>query len=247
MQKNLNLDFFVLYSRFYRNVRKQENGSSACHHNQIFYLCDFFLFTSLFTLSKSIRLPLNMMGSCLIVLTLIASYCLACSQTFPATSGEKQDRTQQNIWFPWREWEENKPVWFSPGYVFSIQNSDQHAIVYSVTFIFPGTTVPALLNSTSNQLYLHFHSDISVAAAGFHLEYKSKTPSFLKLTQEKHAYRKANRCFTFFFLLTCFGGFFCCFLGFFSPAYQALYKWYLLNWNLKWSDIWNWWKTAFTN
>lgn len=39
-----------------------------------------------------------------------------------------------------------------------------------------GTTVPALLNSTSNQLYLHFQSDISVAAAGFHLEYKSKLP-----------------------------------------------------------------------
>ncbi|KAG8517559.1 LOW QUALITY PROTEIN: CUB and sushi domain-containing protein 1, partial [Galemys pyrenaicus] len=38
---------------------------------------------------------------------------------------------------------------------------------------FSGTTVPALLNSTSNQLYLHFQSDISVAAAGFHLEYKS--------------------------------------------------------------------------
>lgn len=37
-----------------------------------------------------------------------------------------------------------------------------------------GTTVPALLNSTSNQLYLRFQSDISVAAAGFHLEYKSK-------------------------------------------------------------------------
>lgn len=37
-----------------------------------------------------------------------------------------------------------------------------------------GTTVPALLNSTSNQLCLHFQSDISVAAAGFHLEYKSK-------------------------------------------------------------------------
>ncbi|KAF5922481.1 hypothetical protein HPG69_009527 [Diceros bicornis minor] len=36
-----------------------------------------------------------------------------------------------------------------------------------------GTTVPALLNSTSNQLYLHFQSDISVAAAGFHLEYKT--------------------------------------------------------------------------
>lgn len=39
-----------------------------------------------------------------------------------------------------------------------------------------GTTVPALLNSTSNQLYLHFYSDISVSAAGFHLEYKSKNP-----------------------------------------------------------------------
>ncbi|KAM4694506.1 CUB and sushi domain-containing protein 1 [Discoglossus pictus] len=38
---------------------------------------------------------------------------------------------------------------------------------------FSGTTVPALLNSTSNQLYLHFYSDISVAAAGFHLEYKT--------------------------------------------------------------------------
>ena len=41
-----------------------------------------------------------------------------------------------------------------------------------------GTTVPALLNSTSNQLYLHFQSDISVAAAGFHLEYKSKVTCF---------------------------------------------------------------------
>ncbi|XP_045432188.1 CUB and sushi domain-containing protein 1 isoform X1 [Pipistrellus kuhlii] len=38
---------------------------------------------------------------------------------------------------------------------------------------FSGTTVPALLNSSSNQLYLHFQSDISVAAAGFHLEYKT--------------------------------------------------------------------------
>uniref|UniRef100_A0A8C5AFZ7 CUB and Sushi multiple domains 2 n=1 Tax=Gadus morhua TaxID=8049 RepID=A0A8C5AFZ7_GADMO len=35
------------------------------------------------------------------------------------------------------------------------------------------TTVPALLNSTSNQLYLHFFSDISVSAAGFRLEYKT--------------------------------------------------------------------------
>ncbi|XP_058522650.1 CUB and sushi domain-containing protein 1 [Ochotona princeps] len=38
---------------------------------------------------------------------------------------------------------------------------------------FSGSTVPALLNSTSNQLYLHFQSDISVAAAGFRLEYKT--------------------------------------------------------------------------
>lgn len=34
-----------------------------------------------------------------------------------------------------------------------------------------GTTIPQLLNSTSNNLYLNFQSDISVSAAGFHLEY----------------------------------------------------------------------------
>lgn len=45
-------------------------------------------------------------------------------------------------------------------------------------FLAIGTTVPALLNSTSNQLYLHFYSDISVSAAGFHLEYKSEDPKF---------------------------------------------------------------------
>uniref|UniRef100_A0A803YKR6 CUB and Sushi multiple domains 3 n=1 Tax=Meleagris gallopavo TaxID=9103 RepID=A0A803YKR6_MELGA len=33
------------------------------------------------------------------------------------------------------------------------------------------TTIPPLLNSTSNNLYLNFQSDISVSAAGFHLEY----------------------------------------------------------------------------
>ncbi|XP_048086105.1 CUB and sushi domain-containing protein 1 [Alosa alosa] len=38
---------------------------------------------------------------------------------------------------------------------------------------FSGTTVPALLNSTSNELHLHFFSDISVSAAGFRLEYKT--------------------------------------------------------------------------
>ncbi|XP_078253265.1 CUB and sushi domain-containing protein 3 isoform X2 [Rhinoraja longicauda] len=36
---------------------------------------------------------------------------------------------------------------------------------------FSGTTIPALLNSTSNNLYLNFQSDISISAAGFNLEY----------------------------------------------------------------------------
>ncbi|MBN3314648.1 CSMD3 protein, partial [Atractosteus spatula] len=36
---------------------------------------------------------------------------------------------------------------------------------------YSGTTIPQLLNSTSNSLYLNFQSDISVSAAGFHLEY----------------------------------------------------------------------------
>uniref|UniRef100_A0A8C9Z9X6 CUB and Sushi multiple domains 3 n=1 Tax=Sander lucioperca TaxID=283035 RepID=A0A8C9Z9X6_SANLU len=37
--------------------------------------------------------------------------------------------------------------------------------------VFGSTTIPQLLNSTSNNLYLTFQSDISVSAAGFHLEY----------------------------------------------------------------------------
>lgn len=41
----------------------------------------------------------------------------------------------------------------------------------SVFFSNTGTTIPQLLNSTSNNLYLTFQSDISVSAAGFHLEY----------------------------------------------------------------------------
>ncbi|KAG7501128.1 hypothetical protein JOB18_040546 [Solea senegalensis] len=36
---------------------------------------------------------------------------------------------------------------------------------------YSGTTIPPLLNSTSNNLYLSFNSDISVSAAGFHLEF----------------------------------------------------------------------------
>lgn len=39
------------------------------------------------------------------------------------------------------------------------------------TLSITGTTIPQLLNSTSNNLYLTFQSDISVSAAGFHLEY----------------------------------------------------------------------------
>ncbi|KAJ7400650.1 hypothetical protein BTVI_103420 [Pitangus sulphuratus] len=39
---------------------------------------------------------------------------------------------------------------------------------------YSGTTIPPLLNSTSNNLYLNFQSDISVSAAGFHLEYTAQ-------------------------------------------------------------------------
>lgn len=57
--------------------------------------------------------------------------------------------------------------------------------------------MPALLNSTSNQLCLHFQSDISVAAAGFHLEYKSKINRCLRLALgaaflEEHTLRVFN-------------------------------------------------------
>lgn len=41
-----------------------------------------------------------------------------------------------------------------------------------------GTTIPPLLNSTSNNLYLSFSSDISVSAAGFHLEYTGRIYRF---------------------------------------------------------------------
>lgn len=34
-----------------------------------------------------------------------------------------------------------------------------------------GITIPPLLNSTSNNLYLTFQTDMSVSGAGFHLEY----------------------------------------------------------------------------
>lgn len=70
--------------------------------------------------------------------------------------------------------------------------------------------MPALLNSTSNQLYLHFHSDISVAAAGFHLEYKSKTARSLKLSQENACIR-TERTFILLFVVV-----------FFFPDFQSL-------------------------
>lgn len=43
------------------------------------------------------------------------------------------------------------------------------------SYLHSGTTIPPLLNSTSNNLYLSFSSDISVSAAGFHLEYTGIT------------------------------------------------------------------------
>lgn len=49
-----------------------------------------------------------------------------------------------------------------------------------------GTTIPPLLNSTSNNLYLSFSSDISVSAAGFHLEYTGTSIS-LKHFYQRHA------------------------------------------------------------
>ncbi|XP_042194838.1 CUB and sushi domain-containing protein 1 [Callorhinchus milii] len=55
----------------------------------------------------------------------------------------------------------------------SLEVFDGGDITATMLGSFSGTTVPALLNSSSNQLYLHFYSDISVSAAGFHLEYKT--------------------------------------------------------------------------
>ncbi len=34
-----------------------------------------------------------------------------------------------------------------------------------------GTTIPPLLNTTSNNLFLTFQTDMSISGAGFHLEY----------------------------------------------------------------------------
>lgn len=54
----------------------------------------------------------------------------------------------------------------------STSRSSVHiSFVLTVLSHHTGTTIPQLLNSTSNNLYLTFQSDISVSAAGFHLEY----------------------------------------------------------------------------
>ncbi|KAH0502555.1 CUB and sushi domain-containing protein 3 [Microtus ochrogaster] len=49
---------------------------------------------------------------------------------------------------------------------------------------YSGTTIPHLLNSTSNNLYLNFQSDISVSAAGFHLEYTGVHLQFVNFSTE---------------------------------------------------------------
>ncbi|KAK3553354.1 hypothetical protein QTP70_002432 [Hemibagrus guttatus] len=71
---------------------------------------------------------------------------------------------------------ERRGTILSPGFPEPYGNSLNCVWRISVTEgagIQASTTAPALLNSTSNQLYLHFHTDISVVAAGFHLEYKT--------------------------------------------------------------------------
>ncbi|KTG40098.1 hypothetical protein cypCar_00017639, partial [Cyprinus carpio] len=42
-----------------------------------------------------------------------------------------------------------------------------------------GTTIPPLLNTTSNNLFLTFQTDMSISGAGFHLEYTAECGGFL--------------------------------------------------------------------
>lgn len=60
-------------------------------------------------------------------------------------------------------WKLKKTLW----------SSSSVALLLSLSLLL-GTTIPPLLNSTSNNLYLSFSSDISVSAAGFHLEYTGR-------------------------------------------------------------------------
>uniref|UniRef100_A0A8C1PHK2 CUB and Sushi multiple domains 3a n=1 Tax=Cyprinus carpio TaxID=7962 RepID=A0A8C1PHK2_CYPCA len=64
---------------------------------------------------------------------------------------------------------------------------------------YSGTTIPQLLNSTSNNLYLNFVSDISVSAAGFHLEYTGTTQQQWHSVLNKHSIcnLKIMICFVF--------------------------------------------------
>lgn len=63
-----------------------------------------------------------------------------------------------------------------------------------------GTTIPPLLNSTSNNLYLSFNSDISVSAAGFHLEYTGNI--CVSYTVLYHVYTKQGMTLYFTFQLS---------------------------------------------
>lgn len=66
-----------------------------------------------------------------------------------------------------------------------------------------GTTIPPLLNSTSNNLYLSFSSDISVSAAGFHLEYTGRIYRFAVSLIFQPVYRNnLNVILSFFFFFS---------------------------------------------
>lgn len=49
--------------------------------------------------------------------------------------------------------------------------NNSRAYAQIICAVFSGITIPPLLNSTSNNLYLTFQTDMSVSGAGFHLEY----------------------------------------------------------------------------
>uniref|UniRef100_A0A3B3YU70 CUB and Sushi multiple domains 3a n=1 Tax=Poecilia mexicana TaxID=48701 RepID=A0A3B3YU70_9TELE len=58
---------------------------------------------------------------------------------------------------------------------------------------YSGTTIPPLLNSTSNNLHLSFSSDISVSAAGFHLEYTGKCHDYFSPQTPNYGIRQGDR------------------------------------------------------
>lgn len=77
----------------------------------------------------------------------------------PSTTNPLISHNDFSLWENVYLWKDNR----------IIENS---CLMFSLSLsVFQGTTIPQLLNSTSNNLYLSFSSDISVSAAGFHLEY----------------------------------------------------------------------------